>query len=159
MAQFFFYFGLKRVMEQLFEDKDFVRARANSATRSYDDPSTFFGSKEFKRMNDFLQGALREEDVSTYSLGFDFVQSFVFKNHSVGLLVLRCEDLSPEDKVLRKWHVPLMIIPGPRDPPVWPNTCSLSLKTFARLRRLQSVMGKAFSLSLQLALPSGTILC
>ena len=42
---------------------------------------------------------MKDADVSAYSLGFDFVQSFVFKNHSVGVLVLRCEDLSPDQKV------------------------------------------------------------
>lgn len=120
------------MLEQLFEDTDFVRSRASAEHRTYDDPSTFFGSREFHRMNGLLRGALKDPDVSPYSLGFDFVQSFAFKNHSVGLLVLRCEDLSPADKVSRKWHVPLMIIPGPRDPPSMAKYMELVAEDFRK---------------------------
>lgn len=54
--------------------------------------------------------------VSAYGLGYDFAELFNFKDHSTGLVFLRCEDMPAKERTKREFHVPLMIIPGPQQP-------------------------------------------
>lgn len=42
------------------------------------------------RINEVTQGQLNNKDNSAYELGFDFGQIFAFKQHSFGLVVMRC---------------------------------------------------------------------
>lgn len=113
-TQWFLYFGLGNALQKLFGNPEFVAARAQS--RDTTDPSTFYGSPVAAAMNQATGGALFQHTTSAYSLGFDFVKLFNLRDHSSGVVALRCEDLSPVLRGKKEFTRVLMIIPGPKEP-------------------------------------------
>lgn len=101
------------------------------ASRTRDDTGTWWGSKAAKKLDGatkrcaarrrklgghlFYQAAESgNHPNSPYALGFDFVNIFSFREYSMGVVSIRCEDLSPEGMAKRCFHLPLVIIPGPK---------------------------------------------
>ncbi len=76
----------------------------------------WWGSADARRLNSKVNGKLFDDNNSPYSLGFDFLECFSFKDHSVGVMVIRCEDHDDELRAKRGFHRPLMIIPGVKQP-------------------------------------------
>jgi hypothetical protein len=77
----------------------------------------WWGSPEAHRLDQAINGRLfRDTTVSPYALGFDFAQMFAFRDHSTGLIMMRCEDLDPVTRSKRKFQLPLMVICGPKQP-------------------------------------------
>ncbi len=93
-----------------FKQPDWVEKRGTS--RTYHNPATWWGSPDARMMNERTNGLLFKQENSPYSLGFDFLQAFSFKDHSVGVVLLRCEDHDDEMRAKRGYHRPLMILPG-----------------------------------------------
>ena len=57
-----------------------------------------------------------DKSLSPYALALDWAQMFASKQHSSGLVMLRCEDLDPVTRSKRRFHVILMVICGPKQP-------------------------------------------
>lgn len=91
-AKRFYYFGLESQIRRLFQCPEFVEKRGTS--RTFDDPSTYWGSEEAKRCDAVLGGKLftnpDSKDNSPYSLCIDWVQLFNWSNYSIGVIGLRC---------------------------------------------------------------------
>lgn len=99
-------------MQRLFGSAEFCAVRAKDRQAN-----PWWQSPEAHRLSEALGGNLLEDtSTSPYALGFDFAQMFAFKDHSTGLIMLRCEDMDPWTRSKRKFHVPLMIICGPKQP-------------------------------------------
>jgi hypothetical protein len=80
-----------------------------------DDP--WWTSPEAQRLHASTgQKLFGNSDASTYSLGHDFFGPFDKKDHSTGLFLLRCEDMHPQQRGKRCFHMPLLIIAGPKQP-------------------------------------------
>lgn len=101
------------IRDGFFNHKHWVEARAKS--RDYAGQG-WWGSADARRLNGLVGGKLFDEANSPYSLGFDFLECFSFKDHSVGVMVIRSEDHDEELKARRGFHRPLMIIPGEKQP-------------------------------------------
>jgi hypothetical protein len=81
------------------------------------DPNVWWGSANFKEMDERLKHEMSGNlNNSPYSIGFDFAQMFTFNNYAMGVIAIKSEDLSQENKACREWHKPLMLIPGPAEP-------------------------------------------
>lgn len=115
-------------IRKLFCNPDFVEARGKS--RDTDDPSTFYGSPMAARLDSTITGGLFGPDRSAYTVGFDFVKLFNLKDHSSGVVALRCEDLSPLLRGRKDFTRVLMLIPGPKEPSKVDMYLSLMLREF-----------------------------
>ena len=126
-----FYFGLSAaIREMLFANPRFVARRG--AGRVHAGPDSFRGSLEYDRINTLLHGALDKLENSEYSSFVDFFEAFGTKPHSTGVVMLRCEDMSEEDKGLLEFAIPLMVIPGPKQPPYSSPYMELIAEDFER---------------------------
>jgi hypothetical protein len=109
-----FYLGIQKAVDYLFGNPQFVLHRGIG--RQYNDPSTWYGSKEAHRQNSLTNGALFAFENSSYSLFVDAFQCYKNKTHSIGVVFLRCDDLDYVTRSKRSLHVPIMVIPGPTQP-------------------------------------------
>ena len=91
--QFFLYFGVIKAIKHMFAMPEFVKARATSRTTT--DQSTWWGSPNASAINEKIGHVLLNPDGSpnldnsTYSLAFDFVNTFNFKDWSTGVVMMR----------------------------------------------------------------------
>lgn len=91
------YFGIgDALVRPCFSNPDFTAAIGHDRTE--DQPNTFVGSPEFRRLDDAVGGELRKKAVgdtcvphhcSHVSLGFDFGQVFRHKDRNTGVLCIR----------------------------------------------------------------------
>lgn len=107
------YLGLDNAIQQLFNDPDFTSKRGKSRGLGR---WTWYGSKYAEEMNDKTNGALFDANNSAYSLFVDGFQPFAGATYTSWVIVLRCEDLDLETRSKRCFHLPIMIIPGPKQP-------------------------------------------
>lgn len=112
--QWFLYFGLGNTIKKMFCNPEFVKARGRD--RNTNDPATFYGSPMARKLNTELRQGLFSPDWSAYTLGFDFVKLFNLRDHSSGIVALRCEDLSPMLRGKKEFTRVVMVIPGPKEP-------------------------------------------
>lgn len=106
------YFGVAHSIRRLFGSAEFCATRAKDRGGS-----PWWNSPEARRLGEAIGGGLFEDSsTSPYALGFDFAQMFAFRVHSTGIIMLRCEDMDHETRSKRKFHIPLMVICGPREP-------------------------------------------
>lgn len=107
------YLGLDNAIQQLFNDPEFTSQRGKSRTLGR---WGWYGSKYAEKMNNKTNGALFHANNSAYSLFIDGFQPFAGATYTSWVIVLRCEDLDLETRSKRCFHLPIMIIPGPRQP-------------------------------------------
>lgn len=86
-SQKFYDFGVVNMIKLLFMDPAFCKLRTTGRTSQADD---FFGSEYARRINDATNEQLFMLENSPYDIGFDCGQMFSFKQHSFGLVVIRC---------------------------------------------------------------------
>jgi len=82
---------------------------------------TFWGSPAFVTINNWFQQRmgkrlLEDRKNSPYAIFVDFFQSFTGKSYSTGAVLLRCEDMTLEDRGRMDFTPVIMIIPGPTKP-------------------------------------------
>ena len=124
--QYLLYFGVGNSIRQLFNSAEFCMRRAKDR-----DTNPWWSSPEARRLNEALGGRLfLDTTISPYALGFDFAQMFASKQHSSGLIMLRCEDLDPVTRSKRTYQLPLMVICGPKQPHDIDAYLSLVLEEF-----------------------------
>lgn len=92
------YFGIKQALiDPCFSKPTFTAAYATD--RTYEQPNTYFGAPEIRRLNGLFQGLLTQRAEaptcvpyhnSVVSLGFDFGQVFRNKDRSTGVMCIRC---------------------------------------------------------------------
>lgn len=106
------YFGVgEAIRTRLFSNPLFTKLRTTGREDNW------YSSPDAASLNNKLGGKLfGDPSFSAYALGYDFAGLFNFKDHSTGLVFLRCEDLPSQERTKREYHVPLMIIPGPQQP-------------------------------------------
>lgn len=83
----FWEIGVDEAIKSMFGDPEWNSLRGRNRGGA---PLDFYNSPEAKRLNGATGGALLHPDNSAYELGMDFFQCFDFKQHSVGLLGMRC---------------------------------------------------------------------
>jgi len=110
-VQRFYYFGVEKAIANLFTLPEFVAARGKG--RKPDDPSSIYGSPAFKTLNERTVGLAAHDNTSLYGLGCDWVKIFNFKDYSIGIVGLRCEDMEAAYMGKQEFHMPVMIISGP----------------------------------------------
>lgn len=110
--QWLIYFGLGDCLRsKLFSNPEFNELRTKGREENW------YSSSDASNLNQKLQGLLfNDPNTSAYALGYDFAGLFNFKDHSTGLIFLRCEDLPAAVRTKRSYHLPLMIVPGPQQP-------------------------------------------
>lgn len=69
-----------------------------------------------KRLDEATGGAASDPDNSIYGLGFDWVKIYNHRQHSVGIVGIRIEDVGSLEGSKRDSFAPVMIIPGPNMP-------------------------------------------
>ncbi len=130
LLQWFYYFGVGNVIKDgFFKHKLWVDNRGKARDLMGDG---WWGSQDARRLNEKVGGKLLRADNSPYSLGFDFLECFSFKDHSVGVMVIRCEDHDEELRARRSFHRPLLIIPGVRQPKSLDVYVTLVLEDFVK---------------------------
>jgi hypothetical protein len=79
-----------------------------------DDEGTpdWYDSPAAAAMDAKVGGNLFKSENSAYSLGWDFVNLFNTTSYSIGLVVMRCEDMALEFKSKRRRVMPVLIVPG-----------------------------------------------
>lgn len=115
-AKVFFYFGVATGIKSLFSDSEFRANRGKDRAATSVDPNAVFGCSEGRRLTERTRGSFSHPDNSPYDLGFDFGQFFSFKNHSFGVVLLRCADLPPDMISKEKFSRVVFVIPGPNEP-------------------------------------------
>lgn len=64
-----------------------------------------------------ISNILGQRQTSAYAIGTDFVKVFTFGKWSTGVVTLRSEDLPNHERGRSYNNIPVMIIPGPKQPP------------------------------------------
>ena len=112
--QVFYYFGVKEAILKFFSMPNFVAHRGKY--RAFDDPTSYYGSPAFRRLDDAVDSLASRAENSIYGLCCDWVKIFNWKQHSIGLVGLRCEDVGAVEAAKKQFHEPIMLIPGPKMP-------------------------------------------
>jgi hypothetical protein len=130
--QNFYYLGVRKSIQKMFAIRDFRRAKRLS--KPYDRVGSWWNPWHALWVNtvtggqadtneDMMEGGemLGEaftEDNAVYSLHFDWVQAKRMgkEPYSVGMVTLRCDSVDEALLNRDEWAMPLMIIPGPREP-------------------------------------------
>lgn len=109
----FYDFGLETLLrDRFFTDPEWCALRGTGRDLQGD----FYQSSEAARLHAAAGTSPAERQVSVWALGLDFLQWWKRRQHSTGLLTLRCEDLPHACRSkLRFTHI-LAIIPGPSEP-------------------------------------------
>ncbi|KAF6263264.1 hypothetical protein COO60DRAFT_487390 [Scenedesmus sp. NREL 46B-D3] len=106
----FWYFGLFNEIQKLHANPQFAAARGQS--RPYNQPGTFYASREAQRINTATDGAFFGPLSSGYTEGMDGLNVFSNVVHSTHVGSLMCEDLPPELRWKLQFIRLLYIIPG-----------------------------------------------
>lgn len=127
-----YYFGLEHQINAMYSNDEFRRSRKRGKT--FDKVGSWWSSEHVRWINaqtgglatpendmpiqDGLGEAFMDEN-GVYSLHFDWVQVCRMgkKSNSVGMIVLRCDDVEESKLNKDEWSMPLMVIPGPKEPP------------------------------------------
>lgn len=91
-------------------------ATSRGKFRTPEDASTFWGSPEFKRLQQATNGAVLRPTTSIYELGFDWVKVYNHRQHSVGIVGIRIADVDPITHAKWQSYHPVAIWPGPELP-------------------------------------------
>lgn len=84
--------AVEAAIHGLFADTEWSSLRGRSR---YEYNLDFYSSPEARRLDLITGGALANQDNSAYEIGFDYFQCFNFKQHSVGIVGMRCAWLCP----------------------------------------------------------------
>ena len=126
-----YYMGLQHQISTKFQMKDFRDSLKKE--KRYDKPGSWFNSKHARWINGQTGGAANEgNDLSIaefpgeafkqgngiYSIHFHWVQIKASKrrSHSVGMMILRNDSVAEEEINNDRWAMPIMVIPGPKEP-------------------------------------------
>ena len=113
------YFGLERCIKHLHTLPEWNKARGQMC-RDVNQPvcTSFFGTQASKLMNEKLKCSLHQPHIGIYEIGTDWFSFFSDKRKrcTTGVFFLRAIDLPDASKQKRMFHLPLMILPGPREP-------------------------------------------
>lgn len=112
--QVFYAFKLESQIKRLFRIPEFARKRGTQ--RDSADTNSFFKSRHWKWIKQVTNGEAAEHSNSVYSIGFDWCQAAKSKDHSMGVVSLRCEDLPPDLAHKDIMTLPLLYLPGPKEP-------------------------------------------
>lgn len=96
----FYHLGLRRAGEQLMANPAFVGQRGQGR----DAPEDVYTSELAKNMDKATDGAVFNPNNSLYELFVDFAQTFTFKQHSMGVVAIRCDETRPAT-ALKTWCV------------------------------------------------------
>lgn len=130
--QKFYFFGIEKGIKRLFIDERFQEAFQEN--RSLDDKNVWQGSDQRKWVNARSGNQLKESKNATYSVGFDWFNAVNHGSHSVGVVSIRCEDIS-HVHVGKAWNnTPIMLIPGPHEPKILQTYFTLIAKEIEKLR-------------------------
>ena len=113
------YFGLERCIKHLHSLPEWNKARGQMCRDVNQTICTsFFGTKASKLLNERLGHSLHQPHIGIYEIGTDWFSFFSDKRKrcTTGVFFLRAIDLPDASKQKRMFHVPLMILPGPREP-------------------------------------------
>jgi hypothetical protein len=83
----FYEIQVEQAIAGLFGDPEWNERRFNSR---FDQALDYYSSPEARRLDAATGYALFKRDTSAYEIGFDFFQCFNFKQHSVGIVGMRC---------------------------------------------------------------------
>lgn len=129
----FWYFGLEAAIHRLFSDPAWCRLRRETRNPTYTPlEHEFRGSPEAMRLRAATNGQSDDPCNGFYEIGFDFGQVHSFKQHSCGLLALRCVDIPATHRNRRGFSLPLLVIPGAREPANLDPYFQLFLRDFRR---------------------------
>jgi hypothetical protein len=126
-----YYMGLQHQISTKFQMKDFRDSLKKG--KRYDTPGSWYNSKHSRWINGQTGGAANENNDlsisdfpgeafkqgnSIYSIHFDWVQIKTSKrrSHSVGMMILRNDSVAEEEINNDRWAMPIMVIPGPKEP-------------------------------------------
>jgi hypothetical protein len=115
----------------MYSIKEFRESRKRGKT--FDKAGSWWSSKHVRWINGQTGGQASDSNTipietglgeafqpnnGVYSLHFDWVQVTKIgkKPYSVGLIVLRCDDVEESKLNTDEWAMPLMVIPGPQEP-------------------------------------------
>lgn len=155
VRQVCYYFGLEHQINQMFSFSDF--RTYFQKPKIFDKKGSWWNSCHARWINGQTGGVANENNAEPmtpdnlgdafkdqngiYSLHFDWIQikkqskSGKNKMHSVGAVMLR-NDSVEEDRInTERWAMPLMIIPGPREPPSMNIHWRIIGDEFSRLER------------------------
>ena len=127
-----YYFGLEHQINAMYANENFRNSRRHGKT--FNKVGSWWSSEHVRWINSQTGGrASPENDLpmqqglgeafqyenGVYSLHFDWVQVCRMgrKSYSVGMIVLRCDDVEESKLNTDEWSMPLMVIPGPKEPP------------------------------------------
>ncbi|KAK9795844.1 hypothetical protein WJX73_002457 [Symbiochloris irregularis] len=91
----------------MFHDKTWCQLRTHGRALS----GSLYTSPEAERLNAAVGGILDQPHVSLYEIGADFGQVFVNKQHSTGVIGIRCLDIPFHHRTKRRFLHILGIIP------------------------------------------------
>lgn len=118
-AKVVYYFGLERCIKHLHSLAMWNKGRSEVCRDvNIETCQTFFGTPYAKALNKALLGMLNDIRIGIYELGTDWFSFFADKRkkRTTGVFFLRALDIANRLKDKRFLHIPLIIIPGPREP-------------------------------------------
>ena len=149
-SQVCYYLGLEWKIKNLFSMEDFRKAFLREI--KYHNSGSWWNSWHARWINGQTGGAANEHndiplleglgeafqpENSVYSLHFDWIsiKTGKKKQHSIGAIMLRCDGVDESQINSDKWAMPLMIIPGPKEPLSMNIHWQIIGDEFARLER------------------------
>lgn len=118
-AKVLYYFGLEQCIKHLHSLPMWNAARAQvDRNVNTDECKTLFGSKYSQLLNTRLGNKLCDARMGLYEIATDWFSFFTDQRqkYTTGLFLLRAIDLLDKFRQKRMFHVPLLIVPGPRQP-------------------------------------------
>jgi hypothetical protein len=106
--------GMERVVNRLLSNPDIRASVCSREHRTFRDPQSFWGSPQFKQLDDDCAGALTRADVNTLllSIGGDGVQLLNWGTRTATVFAVKCEDLPGHLVQKGLAATPLMIVEG-----------------------------------------------
>lgn len=130
-----YYFGLQRCISHLLSLPEWNRARASvcrdvNTTRC----ESIFGTELSRNMERALNVCLEDDSFGMYEVGTDWCGFFEGKSKTktTGAFFVRAIDLTDMAKQKRSFHVPLMVVPGPREPDTVAPHVQMVVKDFMK---------------------------
>ena len=111
----FYYFGAHQAVRELFEDREYVRLRAEAQDAGLRDGAfSDWWSGELSQRYEKHIPALRQPTTCVLEAGGDDYQPFVFSQWSTMMLVLRPIDIAPQHRSRKDFHRLVALGPGPK---------------------------------------------
>eukprot|EP00884_Botryococcus_braunii_P004492 jgi/Botrbrau1/14043/Bobra.0011s0009.1 len=111
-ARVVYVLGVGHAIRQLFNDAEFCKLRGSGR----DVEGDYYESVEAARLYRAAQADIGDVCTSVYELGFDFFQIYTNRQHSIGLLTLRCLDIPSLHRSKLKFTKVIAVISGPKEP-------------------------------------------